>query len=120
VFPTYFLIASGDIFRRKMVRSRAASARRDHDPGPRRDRPANPRYLIVQLFISALRRCGDLVVFLDRPRQAAVWGRVAAVLNLVPYLGSLVLIALSTVVASYAVRTLDAVLLMPARRCSST
>jgi predicted PurR-regulated permease PerM len=114
-FLTYFLIASGDTFRRKMVRIAGPTFTQKKITIQALDEIDQQiqRYLIVQLFTSALVGVATWLVFLwIGLAQAAVWGVVAAVLNLVPYLGSLVLIALSTVVGFMQFGTVDAVLLI--------
>ncbi|RZI86359.1 MAG: AI-2E family transporter [Rubrivivax sp.] len=101
-FITYFMLASGDIFRRKLA----------HIAGPtfaRRKLTVQAlneitqqvrRYLIVQIVTSiAVGVATALAFWLIGLKHVAVWGIVAAVLNLIPYLGSIVICALSAVVA---------------------
>ena len=101
IFLTYFLMCSGDTFRRKLVRMAGSLSTKkitlqvlDEITGQIQ------RYLQVQLLTSAL--VGVLtgvalaVVGLE---NAAVWGIAAGVLNLVPYVGSLVTAAASALVA---------------------
>lgn len=92
-FITYFLMASGNGFRRKMVKI----------AGPRFSQKRITiqvldeitvqiqRYLLVQVFTSVLVGLATWVAFAwIGLEHAAVWGVAAAVLNLVPYLGSIV------------------------------
>ena len=99
VFITFFLLASGDTFRRKMVRIAGP------DFGTRRitlqaldeiDLQIQ-RYLMVQVITSLVVGIAIWLGFrwLD-VEQAAVWGVVAFVLNFVPYFGSLLLSGAST------------------------
>ena len=98
VFITFFLLASGDTFRRKMVRIAGP------DFGTRRltlqaldeiDLQIQ-RYLLVQVITSL---AVGIVIWLGfrwlNVEQAAVWGVVAFVLNFVPYFGSLLLSGVS-------------------------
>jgi predicted PurR-regulated permease PerM len=90
----YFLLATGDSFRRKMVRL----------AGPRMSRKRITlealdeitvqiqRYLLVQLVTSAIVGVATWLVFAWLGLQhAAVWGVVAAVTDLVPYIGAVVI-----------------------------
>jgi len=102
VFLTYFLMLSGDTFRRKLVKLAGPSLSKKkitlqalHEISGQIQ-----RYLQVQLLTSLL--VGVLtalaLVFLGLD-NAAVWGVVACVLNFVPYIGSLVTAAASALVA---------------------
>ena len=98
IFVTFFLLASGDTFRRKMVRIAGP------DFGTRRitlqaldeiDLQIQ-RYLMVQVITSVAVGIAIWLGFrwLD-VEQAAVWGVVAFVLNFVPYFGSILLSGMS-------------------------
>jgi len=93
LFLTFFLLASGDRFRRKLVKV----------VGPRLSRKRITvqmldeidaqirRYLLVQIGTSVLVGVATWILLLCFGlERAAVWGVVAAVLNLVPYVGSIV------------------------------
>ncbi|HSW08478.1 AI-2E family transporter [Aquabacterium sp.] len=92
IFITYFLLASGDMFRRKMVKIAGPHFSRKKITIQLLDEITQQiqRYLLVQLLISALVGLATwgvcLAVGLER---AAVWGVAAGVLNMVPYLGAL-------------------------------
>ncbi len=101
IFLTYFLMLSGDTFRRKMLKlagpnlsSKKITLQALHEITEQIQ-----RYLQVQLLTSAL--VGVLTwlalwaIGLD---NAAVWGIAAGVLNLVPYVGSLITAAASALV----------------------
>jgi predicted PurR-regulated permease PerM len=93
IFLTYFLMLSGDTFRRKLVKlagpnlsSKKITLQALHEITDQIQ-----RYLQVQVLTSAvvgvLTWLALLAIGLD---NAAVWGIAAGVLNLVPYVGSLV------------------------------
>lgn len=101
IFLTYFLMISGDTFRRKLVKlagprlsSKKITLQALHEITGQIQ-----RYLQVQVLTSALvgvlAWLGLLAIGLD---NAAVWGVVAGVLNLVPYGGSLITAAASALV----------------------
>ena len=101
VFLTYFLMLSGDTFRRKLLKLAGPSLSKKkitlqalHEISGQIQ-----RYLQVQLLTSALvgvlTGLSLLALGLD---NAAVWGVVAGVLNLVPYVGSLITAAASALV----------------------
>lgn len=102
VFLTYFLMLSGDTFRRKLIKLAGPSLSRKKVTLQALHEIAGQiqRYLQVQLLTSALvgilTGLALLALGLD---NAAVWGVVACVLNLVPYVGSLITAAASALVA---------------------
>ena len=93
LFITFFLLASGNSFRRKMVKIAGPTFSKKKITIQALDDITEQiqRYLMVQVFTSVLvgvaTWLGLLWVGLD---HAAVWGVLAAMLNLVPYLGSVV------------------------------
>ncbi|MEO8280675.1 MAG: AI-2E family transporter [Ideonella sp.] len=95
-FFVFFMVASGNNFRRKMVRI----------AGPRLSQKKITlqvldeinlqiqRYLMVQIYTSVLVGLATgIAVWLLGLERAAVWGVLAGVLNLIPYIGSAVLAA---------------------------
>ena len=102
VFLTYFLMLSGDAFRRKMVKLTGPSLAKKKITLQALHEITGQiqRYLQVQLLTSLL--VGVLtamaLMFLGL-ENAAAWGVVAGVLNLVPYIGSLITAAASALVA---------------------
>lgn len=95
-FITYFLVTSGDSFRRKMAKiagptfsqKRITIQALDEINGQIR------RYLLVQILTSVLVGVVTWIALLwIGLEQAAVWGVAAAVLNLVPYIGPIVVTA---------------------------
>jgi predicted PurR-regulated permease PerM len=91
-FIAFFLLSSGDGFRRKVVRIAGPTfARRRITVQVLDEITAQIQsYLMIQVFTSALVGLATWAVLLYLGlERAAVWGLVAAVLNLVPYLGAL-------------------------------
>jgi predicted PurR-regulated permease PerM len=95
-FITYFLLVSGDVFRRKMVKIAGPGLVQKKITVQVLDEINEQiqRYLLVQLLVSLLVGVATgavcAAVGLDR---AVVWGVVAGVLNLVPYIGSVLITA---------------------------
>ena len=92
VFLTYFLLLSGDSFRRKLIRLTGPTLHKKKITLHALNEITGQiqRYLQVQLLTSAL--VGVLtgvVLFALRLENAVVWGMAAGVMNLVPYVGSL-------------------------------
>ncbi|MBC7445864.1 MAG: AI-2E family transporter [Polaromonas sp.] len=102
VFLTYFLMLSGDAFRRKLVKLAGPSLSKKKITLQALHEITGQiqRYLQVQLLTSLLVGVltGLAVLFLGL-ENAAAWGVVAGVLNLVPYIGSLITAAASALVA---------------------
>jgi predicted PurR-regulated permease PerM len=93
VFITFFLLASGNSFRRKMVRIAGPTFARKRITVQALDEITAQvqRYLLVQAFTSLLVGVATWMAFgLVGLEHAAVWGVVACLANLVPYIGSLV------------------------------
>ena len=102
VFLTYFLMLSGDTFRRKLVKLAGPSLSKKKITLQALHEITGQiqRYLQVQLLTSLLVGVlTGLALALLGLDNAAVWGVVACVLNLVPYIGSLVTAAASALVA---------------------
>jgi predicted PurR-regulated permease PerM len=101
-FIAYFLLASGDSFRRKMVKISGPRFAQKRITIQVLDEITQQiqRYLRVQIFISVLVGAATGIAFAGLGLQhAAVWGVAAAVLNLVPYFGSVVVSAGAALVA---------------------
>ena len=102
VFLTYFLMLSGDAFRRKLVKLAGPSLSKKKVTLQALHEIAGQiqRYLQVQLLTSVLVGVltGLALVFLGL-ENATAWGVVAGVLNMVPYIGSLITAAASALVA---------------------
>ena len=93
LFVTFFLLASGDTFRRKMVRIAGPTFGQKRLTLQALDEidAQIQRYLLVQVFTSALVGAATWLAFLwIGVDNAAVWGVVSFVLNFIPYFGSIV------------------------------
>lgn len=100
LFITFFLLMSGDTFRRKMVKLAGptfAQKRLTLQAMDEIDQQIQ-RYLMVQLFTSALVGTATWLAFLwIGVEHAGVWGVVSFALNFIPYLGSIVVTGASAV-----------------------
>lgn len=102
IFLTYFLLISGNTFRRKLVKIAGPSLSRKKITVQALDEInwQIQRYLLVQLGSSVL---VGLVTGLSfwalGLNNAAVWGVAAGVLNLVPYVGAILVTAAAALVA---------------------
>ena len=101
VFLTYFLMLSGDTFKRKLIKLAGPSLSKKKVTLQALHEIAGQiqRYLQVQLLTSLLVGVltGLSLLFLGL-ENAGAWGVVAGVLNLVPYIGSLITAAASALV----------------------
>ena len=91
---TFFLLASGDGFRRKMVKlaGPTLSRKRVTLQALNEINDQIQRYLLVQLFTSVLVGLATWLCFtVIGLEHAAVWGVAAAILNMVPYIGNVVI-----------------------------
>ena len=115
IFLTYFLMLSGDTFRRKMLKlagpnlsDKKITLQALHEVADQIQ-----RYLQVQVLTSVvvgvLTWLALMALGLD---NAAVWGIAAGVLNLVPYVGSVIIAGASAMVAFLQFGTLDMALLV--------
>ncbi|WP_367849170.1 AI-2E family transporter [Rhodoferax sp. WC2427] len=112
---TFFLMASGDSFRRKLVKLTGPTLSRKKITlqALNQINEQIQRYMLVQLFTSALVGGVTWLYFVAMGLEhAAVWGTAAGVLNLVPYLGSVVIAAGSAMVAFLQFGSLELVLLV--------
>ncbi|MBU0829627.1 MAG: AI-2E family transporter [Gammaproteobacteria bacterium] len=110
VFLTYFALASGNLFRNKLLRIAGSSLeRRKITIHVLEDITSNiQRYLLVQVFTSVLVGVATgLAYWALGLENAAVWGVVAGVLNLAPYIGSALTAGASALVAFLQFGTLD-------------
>jgi len=114
-FIAFFLMASGDSFRRKMVKIAGPTFGRKRITIQVLDEITGQiqRYLMVQLLTCALVGVATWLVFLwIGLEHAAVWGVAAAVLNLVPYLGSIAISGAAALVGFLQFSTLGMALLI--------
>ncbi len=115
LFITYFLIASGDSFRRKMVKIAGPTFSKKKITIQLLDEITEQiqRYLMVQVLTSVLVGVATCLAFVwIGLEHAAVWGVAAAVLNLVPYLGSIVISGAVALVGFLQFGTLSMALLL--------
>jgi predicted PurR-regulated permease PerM len=102
LFLAYFLMVTGDAFRRKLVKLSGPTLSRKRITVQMLNEISAQiqRYLMVQVFTSVLVGVTSWLAYmwigLD---HAAVWGIAAAILNLVPYLGAIILTGGTTLVA---------------------
>ncbi|MGR4870719.1 AI-2E family transporter [Variovorax sp. LARHSF232] len=101
-FLTYFALCSGDTFRRKLVRMAGPSLQKKRITVKVLDEITGQieRYLLVQILTSAIVGLATGLAFWALGLEnAAVWGIIAAVTNLIPYVGSVIVMAASALVA---------------------
>ena len=101
-FLTYFALCSGDTFRRKLVRMAGPSLQKKRITVKVLDEITGQieRYLLVQILTSAVVGLATGLAFWALGLEnAAVWGIIAAVTNLIPYVGSVIVMAASALVA---------------------
>lgn len=101
-FLTYFALGSGDTFRRKLVKITGPSLQKKKITLYVLDDITKhiERYLLVQILTSALVGVATgLAFWAIGLESAAVWGIVAGVTNLIPYIGSVIVMAAAALVA---------------------
>lgn len=115
VFLAFFLLASGDHFRRKLVHIAGPTFARRRLTVQAMDEISLQiqRYLLVQVFTSCVVGVSIWLAFLAVGMEhAAVWGAVAFVLDFVPYLGAVVLTSAAGLVSFVQFGSADMVLLV--------
>ncbi|MFL6628237.1 MAG: AI-2E family transporter [Vitreoscilla sp.] len=101
-FITYFLLCAGDTFRRKLARIAGPNFAKRKITVQALDEITEQirRYLLVQLLTSVVVGVATGLAFWALGfNNAAVWGVLAGVLNLVPYVGTVVICGASALVA---------------------
>ena len=101
-FLTYFLLLSGDTFRRKLVKISGSTLSSKKITVQALDEITAQiqRYLLVQLLASVVVGVTTGLAFWALGlKHAAVWGFAAGVLNLIPYVGSVLVTGASALVA---------------------
>ena len=114
-FLTFFLLASGNTFRRKMVKIAGStfSEKKLTVQALEEITDQIQRYLLVQVFTSVLVGVATWLAFLwIGVQHAAAWGLVAGVLNFVPYLGSIVFTTAAAAVGLMQFGTIEYALLI--------
>jgi len=115
LFLTFFALSSGDTFRRKLVKITGPSLSKKKITVQVMNEVTGQiqRYLLVQLATSVLVGVvTGLALWAIGLQNAAVWGIAAGVLNLVPYLGSIVVMGASGLVAFLQFGEIDKALLV--------
>jgi predicted PurR-regulated permease PerM len=98
----FFLMASGDAFRRKLVKLSGPTLSKKKITVQMLNEITSQiqRYLLVQVFTSALVGIATWLAFLwVGMEHAAVWGVAAAILNMIPYLGAIIVTVGAALVA---------------------
>ncbi len=114
-FITFFLLASGSTFRRKVVKIAGPNFHTKRLTVQALDEITAQiqRYLLVQVFTSAI---VGVVIWLSfmaiGVEQAAVWGVAAFVLDFIPYIGAMILGTTSSLVAFVQFGSVDMALLV--------
>jgi len=96
LFLTYFLMVSGDIFRRKLIKITGDTLSKKKITLQVLDEITTQiqRFLLVQIFASVLVGVATWLAFLWIGLEyAAIWGIVAGAFNMIPYLGPVVVTA---------------------------
>jgi len=117
VLLAYFLLASGDTFRRKLAKIAGPSLARRKLTVQGLDEVTGQiqRYLLVQVVISLIVGVVTWLLYMAIGLEhAEVWGAAAFVLNFIPYLGSIVVSVASSFVAFVQFGSLDMALLVAA------
>ena len=111
----FFLMTSGDQFRRKLVKlaGPTLSKKRVTLQALNQIHDQIQRYMLVQLFTSAVVGVATWLCFLALGvEHAAVWGIAAGVLDLIPYVGSVVIAGGSALVSFLQFGTVEMALLV--------
>jgi len=92
-FLVFFLLGSGDLFKRKLVRiiGTTLSQKRVTLEAINEINSQIGKFLLIQVFTSAVVGvCTTAVLWAFGLRQPAVWGLAAGVLNSIPYFGAII------------------------------
>ena len=113
-FLTFFMLATGNNFRRKLVKIAADLQRKAHGGGgARRDHAADPALSAGAAVRQRAGGCRDLArLSVDRRRPCGRVGRCAGVLNLIPYIGAIVFTAGAALLAFLQFGTFEMTLLV--------
>lgn len=115
LFITFFLLASGSSFRRKIVKLAGPTFAKKKITVQALDEITAQiqRYLLVQVFISVIVGVATWLAFWAVGiEHAAVWGILACVLNFVPYIGSIIVTGASALVGFVQFGSIDMALLV--------
>jgi predicted PurR-regulated permease PerM len=115
LFLVYFMLVSGDMFRRKLVRIAGPTLSKKKITLRVLDEITAQiqRYLLVQVFTSLLVGVATWLVFLwIGLEHAAIWGIAAGVFNTIPYLGPVIVTGGTSLVAFLQFGTISMALLV--------
>ena len=115
ILLAFFMLVSGDSFRRKMVKLAGPrlSQKRITVEGLDEITALVQRYLLVQVLMSLIVGLATWLLFAwIGLQQSAVWGLAAGITNLVPYLGAVLIVAGSMLVAFMQFGTLETAVLI--------
>jgi len=115
LFLAYFMLVSGDTFRRKLVKISGPTLSKKKITLRVLDEITDQiqRYLLVQIFVSILVGVVTWLVFLwIGLEHAAIWGIAAGVFNAIPYLGPVIVTGGTALVAFLQFGTIGMVLLV--------
>jgi predicted PurR-regulated permease PerM len=114
-FVTFFLLVSGDTFRRKMAKIAGPTFKTKRLTVEALDEITGQvkRYLLVQLFLSVLVGLATWLAFLwIGLAHAGVWGVLSGVLNLIPYFGAIAVTGSSALVGFVQFEDLETALIV--------
>jgi predicted PurR-regulated permease PerM len=114
-FLTFFLLASGTTFRRKMVKIAGPTFSEKKLTVQALDEITEQiqRYLLVTVFTSLLVAVATWLAFVWlEVEHAAVWGLVAGVLNFIPYIGAIIFTAASVAVGFMQFNSIEAAVML--------
>ncbi|MHB8828089.1 MAG: AI-2E family transporter [Syntrophales bacterium] len=115
LFLAYFMLVSGDTFRRKLVKISGPTLSKKKITLQVLDEITDQiqRYLLVLIFTSILVGVGTWIAFLwIGLEHAAIWGIAAGVLNAVPYIGPVIVTGGTALFAFLQFGTISMVLLV--------
>ncbi|HET6598720.1 MAG TPA: AI-2E family transporter, partial [Burkholderiaceae bacterium] len=116
ILIAFFLLASGTTFRRKMVKLAGPTLSDKRVTVQALDEISEQiqRYLLVQIFTSAVVGVATWLAFMwIGLEHAALWGLAAAITNMVPYIGALIIAVGAALAAFVQFGAVDMALLVP-------
>lgn len=112
-FLVFFILASGDLFKRKLVRviGTKLSEKRMTLEGINEINAQIGRFLLIQILTSVIVAiCTTAALWAFGVRQPAVWGVVAGVFNSIPYVGAIIVTGVIGLIAFLQFGTLTSIL----------
>jgi predicted PurR-regulated permease PerM len=116
LFLLYFLLASGDLFLRKLVRvlPRLEDKKRAVEIAREIQQDVSSYLLTITLINAGLGTAVGFAMYLTGMPNPILWGVLAGLLNFMPYLGPTIMLAVLTVVSLLSFDTLGTAALPPA------